>query len=1020
MMCVQTTDVRSQGSSEYEEVREPGPGDTLEILKKKAEIFEKGSNYPVRLWISTARKLYDQAIKYESEFRLEIAYVKYLRASSIVVEVIPGHKDYVLFKSQGGPDLKQYQELRQETSLSFFRFQKIHQILKLRDIEKMSLNRCAAVVSPKESLLNFSSKLVPSELTQRDLKPGLTYSLSLNEKIDFPKNEDMETFDIRRNQTIDTLSSRFKSSASLSFPFKSSPTNADLKSSSSEININKDINPFTSGSIFTNLDKKHASSDKMAIFPNFSFIDSDTLYKYIISNDNKFQILFLDIRPRSEFNKFRIASENIVCIEPIILTLQEDISGEQLEESLIISPLSEQKTFSNRHKFDLVVYYDWDSKNDNLNGNISQKEKARVFHNLNKAIYNYSGFQKPLKHMPVLLSGGLKEWVNFIKKNDIFCDFIQGANTHHIRNGFMENILPSDHELNYPPLKSNINIPNSYAPFDYSSYNIDTGLGKKDLKNSAEMTMSMGKFQSLFKNNMDLTDKNKDISSGSNNDLHLKIKEKYPSHLTLSQQPSTKFTPYFETNDIQNPLRDRHNINTYESLSQKITINDLNNSEKKGISSNNPFYDLIEPKDTNHQFPPRSTSREYNSLDNYRFKQSSLSDINAIITKPRTLTSQVYNTEQFCVRGIIGATGLTNLGNTCYMNAIIQCLNSTIPFVRYYRDGSYKKHINLDNPLGYKGELVQTFARLITYLWDNEHTYVSPLFFKNVVGRLKEQFRGNDQQDSQEFLAFLLDGLHEELNIAAGQLRPKELTPEEELKIENMPDKIASSIEWQRYVRLNNSIVVSLFQGQLQSRLKCLTCDFQSTTYNPFTYLSLPIPLTQTKTSTLYECLQFFVQKEYLKDKEQWYCSKCRKPRDATKTLTISKIPQILLIHLKRFQTCGHWKDKINTKIDFSINNFDLTDFLLDSTQSLSDPLNHGQYLYHLYAVTNHYGNLDGGHCKDIFLYLFYLYIDTAMVKNSFTNSWNLFDDRRVVFCSERDVVSSAAYILFYIRNNVV
>lgn len=123
--------------------------------------------------------------------------------------------------------------------------------------------------------------------------------------------------------------------------------------------------------------------------------------------------------------------------------------------------------------------------------------------------------------------------------------------------------------------------------------------------------------------------------------------------------------------------------------------------------------------------------------------------------------------------------------------------------------------------------------------------------------------------------------------------------------------------------------------------------------------------------------------------------------------MTISKIPQILLIHLKRFQTCGHWKDKINTKIDFSINNFDLTDFLLDSTQSLSDPLNHGQYLYHLYAVTNHYGNLDGGHY-------------TAMVKNSFTNSWNLFDDRRVVFCSERDVVSSAAYILFYIRNNVV
>ncbi|EMR08235.1 hypothetical protein PNEG_03403 [Pneumocystis murina B123] len=988
------------------ENEEPGPGDTLEILKKKAAIFEKGVNYPIKLWISTARKLYDQAFKYENESRLEIAYVKYLRASSIVIEVIPSHKDYVLFKSQGGPILKQYQELRQETSLSFFRFQKIHQILKLRDIEKMSLNKSNTVVNTKESFLRSSSKSVSPELIQRDLKPGLSYSFSLNEKIDFPKNDHMEISDIRRSQSIDLLNSQFRLPTPISFPFKFSPTNTDLKLSFSETNIDKDMNPFTSSSLLTDLNKKHVLSDQITIFPNFSFIDSDTLYKYIISKDNKSRILFLDIRPRSEFNKFRIASENIVCIEPIILTLQEDISGDQLEDSLIISPLSEQKTFSNRHKFDLIVYYDWDSKNDNLSGNISQNEKARIFYNLNKAIYNYGGFQKPLKHIPVLLSGGLKEWVNFIKKNDIFCDFIEGTNTHNIRNGFTENILPSDHESNYLYLKSNINIPNSYAPSDYSLYSVDIGLEKKNHKNSIEMTMSMEKFQSLFKNNMNLTD-NKDISSGSNNDLHLKMKEKYPSHLTLSQQSLIKFMPYFETNDIHNSLRDYHNINKYEFLSQKMDINDLNNCEKKGISSNNPFYDFIEPKNTNNEFPRRSTSREYNSLDSYKFKQPSLSDINSIITKPQTLTSQIYNTEQFCVRGIIGATGLTNLGNTCYMNAIIQCLNSTIPFVRYYRDGSYKKHINFNNPLGYKGELVQTFARLITYLWDNEHTYVSPLFFKNVVGRLKEQFRDNDQQDSQEFLAFLLDGLHEELNIAAGQLRPKELTPEEELKIENMPDKIASNIEWQKYVRLNNSIVVSLFQGQLQSRLKCLTCDFQSTTYNPFTYLSLPIPLTQAKTSTLYECLQFFVQKEYLKDKEQWYCSKCRKPRDATKTLTISKIPQILLIHLKRFQTCGHWKDKINTKIDFLINNFDLTDFLLDSTQSLSDPLNHGQYLYHLYAVTNHYGNLDGGHY-------------TAMVKNSFTNSWNLFDDRRVVFCSERDVVSPAAYILFYIRNNVV
>ncbi|KAG4305164.1 hypothetical protein PORY_001334 [Pneumocystis oryctolagi] len=982
---------------------------TLEVLRKKAEIFEKDINYPIKLWMSTAKKLQDQvllAFKFETEGNLEMAYMKYLRGSSIVVEIIPNHKDYIMFKSQGGPVLKQYYELRQETSLSLFKCQRIHQILKMRDIEKMHIsNKANDIVYTKNVSPESCNEIKDIELTEKDFESNLTHDFSLlNEEMGFMKNDFPEISNIKHTQRINTPNKELESP---NYTFPSSNFRFNFMDLGSFVNsdTSKDTNQIAFKKMSEDLNEKLVLSDKTSILSKFFLIEPETLYKYITRKDNKLHILFLDIRPRSEFKRLRIASENIVCIEPIILTLQENMSGDQLEDSLIISPLSEQRMFSDRHKFDLIVYYDWDSKDDNLNGNIFQKEKARILHNLNKAIFGFGGFKKPLKHAPVLLFGGFKAWVDFIKKNNFLHGFLEGTDVDNIRVSLNEDSLPSEHQLNRLSSKSNDNISNSCTSFtEYSLYSIQLESENKYINNSQKETISMNEFELLFKNNIDQVNKNNDSSIVLNNDPHQELQTKHFSQYNLSQQ--LKYIHDSEMRNIHDTLKKYNNLITLNPSTQKLIQNSSNGFLKRDISLNNPFYEIEKVKNDNYMFHQYSSLSTKEPLDTNGVKKSVLSNINTFDLKTRNTISQNYNIEQYRVHGTIGTTGLTNLGNTCYMNAIIQCLSNTIPFAKYYRDGSYKKHINVNNPLGYKGELTQTFARLISYLWDNEHTYVSPLFFKNVVGRLKEQFRNNDQQDSQEFLVFLLDGLHEELNTAAGRLKPRELTPEEESRIENMPDQIASDIEWQRYIRLNNSIVVSLFQGQLQSRLKCLTCGFQSTTYNPFTYLSLPIPFTQAKTSTLYECLQFFVQKEYLKDKEQWQFSFLDK-KDATKTLTISKIPQILLIHLKRFRICGHWKDKINTKVDFLINNFDLTDFLLESIQPFSNSHNHGQYLYHLYAVTNHYGNLDGGHY-------------TAMVKNDFTNSWKLFDDRRVVFCNESDVVSSAAYILFYIRNNAI
>lgn len=95
---------------------------------------------------------------------------------------------------------------------------------------------------------------------------------------------------------------------------------------------------------------------------------------------------------------------------------------------------------------------------------------------------------------------------------------------------------------------------------------------------------------------------------------------------------------------------------------------------------------------------------------------------------------------------------------------------------------------------------------------------------QDAICHFAPQFRGTDQHDSQEFLAFLLDGLHEDLNMVQVKPKPIEFTPEREAELETLSTKVASAKEWDIYLMRDNSIIVQWFQGQYRSRLQCLTC----------------------------------------------------------------------------------------------------------------------------------------------------------------------------------------------------
>ncbi|XP_033046022.1 ubiquitin carboxyl-terminal hydrolase 8 isoform X3 [Trachypithecus francoisi] len=289
-------------------------------------------------------------------------------------------------------------------------------------------------------------------------------------------------------------------------------------------------------------------------------------------------------------------------------------------------------------------------------------------------------------------------------------------------------------------------------------------------------------------------------------------------------------------------------------------------------------------------------------------------------------------------------TGLRNLGNTCYMNSILQCLCNAPHLADYFNRNCYQDDINRSNLLGHKGEVAEEFGIIMKALWTGQYRYISPKDFKITIGKINDQFAGYSQQDSQELLLFLMDGLHEDLN-----------------------------------------------KGQFKSTVQCLTCHKKSRTFEAFMYLSLP--LASTSKCTLQDCLRLFSKEEKLTDNNRFYCSHCRARRDSLKKIEIWKLPPVLLVHLKRFSYDGRWKQKLQTSVDFPLENLDLSQYVIGPKNNLKK--------YNLFSVSNHYGGLDGGHY-------------TAYCKNAARQRWFKFDDHEVSDISVSSVKSSAAYILFY------
>ncbi|KAJ0028897.1 hypothetical protein NQD34_003894 [Periophthalmus magnuspinnatus] len=363
--------------------------------------------------------------------------------------------------------------------------------------------------------------------------------------------------------------------------------------------------------------------------------------------------------------------------------------------------------------------------------------------------------------------------------------------------------------------------------------------------------------------------------------------------------------------------------------------------------------------------------------------------------------------------GTLAATGLRNLGNTCFMNAVLQSLSNIKQFSCFFKalppaaqlSGKAAGRMYYTRSQGDSTvSLVEEVRKTLCSLWQGNQTAYSPDSLFYTIWKLMPSFRGYQQQDAHEFMRYLLDLLHREL------LHREPLHRELQRHNGDVHQCVCACAGGCMSVCCcfrngNVSVVTSLFGGVLQNEVNCLICGTESRKFDPFLDLSLDIPhqFRQKKSKdqepgppcTLYDCLQSFTDLEELDETELYYCLRCKKRQKSTKKFWIKKLPKVLCLHLKRFHWTTFMRNKVDTYVKFPLRNLDLRQYLLEPEATEPDSC-----FYDLAAVSVHHGSgVGSGH------YTAY---------GCHKGHWYHFNDGTVTLTNEEAVTKAKAYILFY------
>ena len=319
--------------------------------------------------------------------------------------------------------------------------------------------------------------------------------------------------------------------------------------------------------------------------------------------------------------------------------------------------------------------------------------------------------------------------------------------------------------------------------------------------------------------------------------------------------------------------------------------------------------------------------------------------------------------------------GLANLGNTCFLNAVLQCLTHTPALAHFALGGEHKKFKTSSGGENSFNALYELGEHIVRALSSSGRT-IAPIAFVKNLRALSKTFRKGRQEDAHEFVRCLLDAMHKR---CVDFVRPK-LKP-------NSP-------------RSETTFLWKVFGGKLRSQVNCKTCGRNSETFDSFLDLSLDV----VRCKSVLGAFKAFTVTEVLDGDNKYKCegkSANSKPHfsKASKQFTVNEPPNVLALQLKRFAYVPFGRGKLSHFVEYPLE-LDITPYISEQRPNSS-----GDAVYELFAVLVHAGSSsNSGH--------YYCFVKAA------TGTWVEMDDEVVSPVSEKTVLKQQAYLLFYSRKN--